>query len=124
MPSDVSDRPSGNVPNFLRTLKPITVSATISGTNHSATYYVTPEYMAIGTDADYFLTPMTPLLAQQVANRIGCTLPTRKMVNQIWTNAAVKMNPQPIPPSPEIITVPIFDQHNTMVRTQRWTFTN
>ncbi len=115
---------SGNVPNFLRTLKPITVSQTINGTNHTATYYVTPDYMAIGTDEDYFLEPMTPLLAQRVANQLGCTLPTRKMVNQIWTNAAVKMNPQPIPPSAEMITVPVFYDHNTMVRTQRNTFTN
>jgi hypothetical protein len=115
---------NGNVPNWLRTLKPITVSATISGTPHTATYYVTPDYMAIGSDADYFLIPMTPLLAQQIANRIGCTLPTRKMVNQIWTNAAVKMNPQPIPPSAAMTTVPVFADHNTMVRTQRNTFTN
>ena len=115
---------NGNVPNFLRTLKPITVSQTINGTNHTATYYVTPDYMAIGTDEDYFLEPMTPLMAQRVANQLGCTLPTRKMANQIWTNAAVKMNPQPIPPSAAMITVPVFDDHNTMVRTQRDTFTN
>ena len=115
---------NGNVPNFLRALKPITVSQTINGTNHTATYYVTPDYMAIGTDEDYFLEPMTPLLAQRVANQLGCTLPTRKMVNQIWTNAAVKMNPQPIPPSAQMITVPVFDAHNTMVRAQRNTFTN
>lgn len=115
---------SGNVPNFLRTLKPITVSQTINGTNHIATYYVTPDYMAIGTDEDYFLEPMTPLMGQRVANQLGCTLPTRKMVNQIWTNATVKMNPQPIPPSAAMITVPVFDDHNTMVRTQRNAFTN
>ena len=115
---------NGNVPNFLRTLKPITVSQTINGTNHTATYYVTPDYMAIGSDEDYFLEPMTPLMAQRVANQLGCTLPTRKMVDQIWTNAAVKMTPQPIPPSAAMITVPVFNDHNTMIRTQRNAFTN
>lgn len=111
---------SGNVPSWQRTLKPISVS--ISG--HTATYYVTPDYLAIGSDTDYFLQPTTPLLAQRLADQIGCTLPTRKMVNQIWTNAAVKMTPQPIPPSADMITMPVFATNNWMVRTQRDTFTN
>jgi hypothetical protein len=115
---------SGNVPDFLRTLIPITVSSTIAGTNHSGTYYVIPDYVAIGTDSDYFLEPMTPLLAQRLCNALGYTLPTRKMVNQIWTNAAVKMAPQPIAPSADMTTVPVFSDHNDMVRTQRITFTN
>ena len=46
------------------------------------------------------------------------------MVNQIWTNAAVKLNPQPIPPSADMITVPVFAQENYMVQTQRNAFTN
>jgi len=115
---------SGNVPDFLRVLVPIHVNAVIGGTAHTATFYAAPDYVAIGTDADYFLEPMTPLLAQRLCDRLGCTPPTRKMVNQIWTNAAVKLNPQPIPPSGAMITVPVFADHNTMVWTQRATFTS
>jgi hypothetical protein len=115
---------SGNVPDFQRTLVPITVGATINGTSHTATYYAAPDYLAIGTDADYFLEPTTPLLSQHLCNALGYTLPTRKMVNQIWTNAAVKMTPQPIPASGDMITVPVFAQENDMVRTQRNGFTN
>jgi hypothetical protein len=109
----------GNVPEFLRTLRPITINATINGTHHTATYHVAPDYLAIGSDQDYFLCPMTPVLAQRICHALQCTLPTRRMVNQIWTNAAVKLSPAPIPPGPEMTTVPIFDQHNSMVRTQR-----
>lgn len=115
---------SGNIPGFLRTLVPITASATINATAHTGRFYVAPDYLAIGEDDDYFLAPMTPLLAQRLCDRLGCTLPTRKMVNQIWTNAAVKMTPQPIAPGPEMITVPVFADHNLMVWTQRSTFTN
>ncbi len=115
---------SGNIPNWLRTLKPVTVTKTISGIPHTATYYVPPDYVAIGSDTDYFLEPMTPLLAQRLCNSLGCILPTRKMVDQIWTNSAVHMNPQPIPPSGAMDTVPVFADHNDMVRTQRYTFTN
>lgn len=110
----------GNVPDWLRALRPVQVSAA----GHTAEYHVLPDYVAIGSDADYFLAPMTPVLAQRLADRLGCTLPTRKMVNQIWTNAAVKLNPQPIPPSPAMTTVPVFAQHNAMVRMQRDSFTN
>lgn len=111
---------SGNVPDFLRTLLPVSVSYA----GHTAIYHVAPDFLAIGSDEDYFLTPMTPLLAQRLADRLGCSLPTRKMSNQIWTNAAFKMNPVFIPPSAEMITVPIFAQHNEIVRTQRVAFTN
>ncbi|MFN3408556.1 MAG: immunoglobulin domain-containing protein [Limisphaerales bacterium] len=111
---------SGNVPGWLRALRPVTVT---SGTN-TATYHVTPDYLAVGSDSDYLLAPMTPVLAQRLADRLGCTLPTRRMVNQIWTNAAVKLTPQPIAPGPEMTTVPVFATHNQLVRTQRDTFTN
>ena len=111
---------NGNVPNWQRTLKPINVSSS----GHTATYYASPDYLAIGSDTDYFLEPTTPLLAQRLADRMGCTLPTRKMVNQIWTNATVKMNPQPITASAAMTTVPVFATNNWMVRTQRNTFTN
>jgi hypothetical protein len=110
---------SGNVPDFMRTLIPITTNLTISGTAHTVTYYVTPDYMAIGSDSDYFLTPMTPLLAQRLDNLLGTIRPTRKMVDQIANRAVVHLQPNPIPPDPNMITVPYFNQHNTMVWTQR-----
>ena len=115
---------SGNVPNFQRTLVPVSVSASINGTSHTATYYAAPDYLTIGTDADYFLEPTTPLLAQRLCNALGYTLPTRKMVAQIWTNATVKLPPQPIGASDEMTTVPVFAQENDLVRTQRNMVTN
>lgn len=65
---------SGNVPNWQRPLKPIVSSAG----GHTATFYVSPDYLAIGSDTDYFLEPTTPILAQRLADQIGCTLPTRR----------------------------------------------
>ncbi|MGC3956600.1 MAG: immunoglobulin domain-containing protein [Verrucomicrobiota bacterium] len=110
----------GNVPNWLRNLKPITVNA---GGN-TATYQVTPDYLSIGSDTNYFRAPMTPLLAQRLADRLGYSLPTRKMVNQIWTNAAIKLTPTTIPWSAEMVTVPVFAWHNYMVQTNRDAYTN
>lgn len=109
----------GNVPDFLRTLVKITTSRSINGTIYTLEYFVTPDYVALGHDTDYFLMPMTPVLAQKLANYLKCTLPTAKMVDQIYSAAMVKLPPQPIPPDAAMITVPRFYQHNDSVRTKR-----
>lgn len=113
---------NGNVPDFIRTMIQVTDSALISGSYKHVTYYCIPDYMALGTDTNYFLCPMTPILAQRIADSLDCSLPTRKMVNQIWKAASVKMQPESIPPSPDMTTVPVFATHNNMVWTQRQTF--
>ena len=109
----------GNVPEFLRKLSPVHTQIIRDGKTNSATYYVTPDYLAIGSEEDYFLTPLTPIMAQKVADLLHCSLPTRKMVDDIYTAATVKLVPSPIPPSPAMATVPIFIQHNLTVRNQR-----
>jgi len=112
---------SGNVPGWLRVLQPVSVS----GGGHTATYYVTPDYLAIGSETDYFRTPMTPLLAQRLADRLGCSLPTRRMVNQIWTNAPVKLSPVPFNPAVyDIQSVAVFAASNFAIDGQRNLLTN
>lgn len=113
---------SGNIPDFLRNLVVVTVTTTINGKNHTATYYVIPDYLAIGSDSDYFLIPLTPLAAQRVADLLKCNLPTRKMVDEIANAAVVKLPPSPIPPSPKMVTVPVFWDENTIVRQERADF--
>jgi hypothetical protein len=110
---------SGNVPHFLRNLVPVDITLSIAGSLHTATCYVLPDYLAIGSDDDYFLMPMTPLLGQRIADAIGCVLPTRKLVDAIYQAAVVKLVPQPIAPSAAMITIPVFAQHNDSVWQQR-----
>ena len=105
----------GNVPDFLRHLAPVTVTEKIDGEDHTATYDVTPDYLALGSNDDYFLMPMTPILAQRLADLLQCNLPTRKMVDDIWSAASVKFSPSPIPPSPKMTTIPVFYDHNQTV---------
>ena len=114
----------GNVPGWMRTLVPITINKTINGTAHTLTYYVTPDYLAVGSDQDYFLEPMTPILAQRIANLLNCTLPTRLMVNYNWTNAALKLTPSTIYYTNPITTVPIFIEQDAAVMAQRNAVTN
>ena len=110
---------SGNVPNFLLTLCSISITNTSNGVTNRATYYITPDYLAVGSDEDYFLTPISPNTAQKIADATACSLPTRKMVDDIYAAAPVKLAPSPIRPSSAMTTVPVFSNHNAIVRTQR-----
>ncbi|MEI9865358.1 MAG: hypothetical protein WDN00_12565 [Limisphaerales bacterium] len=113
---------AGNVPDFLRQFQPVTVTNANAGRTNIATFFVAPDYLAVGDDGDYFLTQMTPMTAQRIADRLDCALPTRKMVDAIYAAAEVKLAPSPIPPSAVMTTVPVFAQHNSMVHVQRAEF--
>jgi hypothetical protein len=88
----------GNLPSWLRKFVQISVSVTTGGVSHTARYYVSPDYVAIGSDEDYFRMPMSAPLAQKVADLCGCTLPTRKMVDDIYKEAQGKLDPCPFSP--------------------------
>jgi len=110
---------AGNVPEFLRGFCPVTITNVVAGLTNRATIFVAPDYLAVGKNEDYFFTPLSPYTAQRLADRFDCTLPTRKMADEIWRAATVKLEPAPIPPGREMVTVPVFVTHNTMVSTQR-----
>lgn len=82
---------AGNVPDFLRKFIPVTVTI---GSN-SISYLVMADYLSIGLDTDYVRMPMNPHTAQAIATQYDCTLPTRKMVNDIWSHATNKLDPKP-----------------------------
>lgn len=110
---------AGNVPEFYRNFCAVTVANVSSGKTNTATFFAAPDYLAVGSDTDHFFIPMTPVTAQRIADRLDCSLPTRKMVNDIYAAAAVKLAPQPMTPGARMITVPMFAEHNAIVRTQR-----
>ncbi|MBN1476800.1 hypothetical protein JXA47_08605, partial [Candidatus Sumerlaeota bacterium] len=110
---------AGHVPDFLRDFVEVAITEEIGGETHTAVIRVAPDYFTLGTDEAPFLCPISPMLGQRIADELGCTLPTRKMVDAIWAAAEVKLEPSPIPPSPEMTTVPVFMDHNRTVRAQR-----
>jgi hypothetical protein len=88
----------GNIPSFLRKFVRINISVTdsVTGKIIRAHYYVAPDYLSLGTDDDWARIPLTPMAAQVIADRFSCFLPTRKMVNDIYTQAKVKLAPVPM----------------------------
>ncbi len=115
---------AGSVPGFLRKLCPVNVTNVSDGATNIATLFVTPDYLAIGSDTNYFLAPISPGTAQRIADKLDCILPTRKMVDAIYAAAEVKIAPSPIPPSTAMTTVPVFAQHNQTIWAQRMALTN
>lgn len=109
----------GNVPEFLRGLVPIRFEQRLGGEPHTIEFYVTPDYLAIGSDTDFLRIPMTPRLAQWIADYLDCSLPTARLVDAIWENAEGRLQPQPIPPSPEMTTIATFCTHQQMIEDQR-----
>lgn len=83
---------SGNFPSFLRKFVPIKVEEN----NISIIYYVSSDYMSIGSDQDFIRISMDGPLSQKVADRFNCILPTKKMVDQIYNQAKTKAKPAPM----------------------------
>lgn len=115
---------AGNVPDFLRKFSAVNVTNAAIGKTNIATFFVAPDYLAIGSDENYFLAPVEPGTAQQIADKLNCVLPTRKMVDAIYAAAEVKLAPSPIPPSAAMTTVRVFAQHNEIILAQRLALTN
>ncbi|MGD1889785.1 MAG: hypothetical protein ACFB15_04170 [Cyclobacteriaceae bacterium] len=109
---------SGNVPSFSLQLEPVQVTEVVDGKRYECLFYVAQDYMAIGSEEDYLYIPMTPLTAQYLANQLDCSLPTAKMVDIIYKQAAVQLAPQPIPPSDSMTTNPVFKEHTDSIRQQ------
>lgn len=106
----------GNVPDFLRYFTPITIA---KGSN-IITYLATSDYLSIGTDDDYVRMPMSPLTAQKIADQYDCTLPTRKMVNDIWSKSINKLEPMPWGPpfDHSMMSTERYGMHNDRIQVQ------
>jgi len=109
---------TGNVPSFSRKLRPLTINQIIDTKLYELTLFTVCDYMAIGSDQDYLYIPMTPSTAQYLADSLKCTLPTKKIVDIIYSKAEIKLRPQPIPPSDKMTTVPVFSQHTDSIKQQ------
>lgn len=110
---------SGNMPQFLKRFVPVTINMQDSTTGRAitATFYVMPDYLSIGTDEDWARLPLTPMAAQQIADTMQCFLPTRKLVNDIYNAAVVKLEPVPMYAFRD--STPTMWQHHLIIEGQR-----
>jgi hypothetical protein len=88
---------SGNIPSFLKNFVRVrSLLKDNAGNINTAEFYVSPDYISLGTDEDWARIPLTPMAAQKIADRYDCFLPTRKIVDLIYQHAVVKLEPLPM----------------------------
>lgn len=108
----------GNLPQFLRRFKPVTITAVApTGEKISGVLAVMPDYLAVGGDDDFVRLPLTPQTAQRIADRFGCVLPTRKIVDAIDHEAEVRLAPRPLTEDRQ--SVATFLRHHRIIESQR-----
>ncbi len=115
----VAELVRGNLPEFLRRLAPIELTADIDGAALTATLWVMPDYLAVGGDDDFLRMPLTYPAATRVASRLGFVLPTRKIVDAVYAAADLKLEPRPMPPGPRMRSIDYYRRHHRTIETQR-----
>jgi len=110
---------AGNIPSLLKQLEPVSVRITDSlrGKTIRATFFVTPDYVSIGTDDNWARIPLTASAAQLVADKLNCFLPTRRMVEAIYRVASVKLEPVPLFAHRD--STPVMWHHHLIIEGQR-----
>lgn len=109
----------GNLPDFLRELARIQYNArTRSGRTVTVTLWVMKDYLAVGNDDDFVRVPMSPVTAQRVADSFGFSLPTARIVDEIYRAADLRLPPNPFKPSDAMVTVEEFLRHDRTIRLQ------
>lgn len=110
----------GNLPDFLRELKAVRFSRrSPDGRRSQLTLFAMPDYLAIGSNDDFLLIPMTLTSALEIADRYGFTLPSRKIVDVIFGQSPFHLKPQPLPAGPRMSSTAYYQRHNDMISRQR-----
>jgi hypothetical protein len=109
----------GNLPSFLRKLIPVELKYELTnGKTLTATIFVMPDYLAIGSDSDFLRIPMNFYTATAVLARFGFILPTRKMVDAIYDQSSYHFKPQPMAAGPQMRSTEYYRVHNGMIDEQ------
>lgn len=110
---------AGNLPGFLKNLVPVKLDwQPARGKAISATVFVMPEYLAIGSENDFLRIPMNLYTAATVASHLGYILPTKKIVDAIYRQAAVHLSPEPMAAGPEMRSTEYYRIHNEKIEAQ------
>lgn len=104
----------GNVPDFARQMREIQVK----NNGHTGTLRVMPDYLAIGSNEDFVRIPMDAHTAQKIANETGTSLPTTKIVDEVYKQADIKLTPQPLPAGAQMMSNDYYQRHNDLIEHQ------
>ena len=110
----------GNLPDFLRRLRPLQLIHRFEDKKAiTATIFVMPDYLAIGSDHDFLSMPMDLYTGLETAIRFGFVLPTKKMVDAIFKHSDFHFTPEPMRPGPRMTSMAYFLEHSRRIKEQR-----
>lgn len=111
----------GNIPSFLQSWQKLRYTARDTKDKiHRVTLFVKSDYLAAGSDDDYFTLPMTPQSAQKIAEFFNASLPTPFIVDIIYKKAELKLEPfNFIPRGNRNDTPDLFYDHSKIVHAQK-----
>lgn len=116
----VAELRRGNMPDFLRNLKPVRLTYKPADADTVvAVIWVTPDYLAIGSNNDFLRMPLTYPSATAIATVFGCVLPTKKMVDAIYAQATCHLAPDPMPAGPQMRSIAYYLTYRQKIRAQR-----
>jgi hypothetical protein len=106
---------AGNLPSTMRQFTEITVNAK----GNTLTYFVSPDVLCVGDDVDFLRVSLNGYSARQIVDAFGCMLPTRKMADQIWKHADLKMSPTGMGASTHMTNTQTLIDHQRVIERQR-----
>lgn len=110
---------SGNLPDFLRRLAPVTVTGSGRARPVQITVCVLPDYLALGSDADFVFVPLGLRAALDIAGHFGFSLPTPKLVDAIYEQSVVKLVPLPLAAGDGMRSTAYFVYHSELINRER-----
>jgi hypothetical protein len=96
---------NGCVPDFMRVASQIILTGAGGMVGNLE---VCPDYLCLGTDDDYIYAQCSIVTAQKIADEIGAMLPTKKIVDEVWKQAAGKIDIVTQTPDKKMVTSPVF----------------
>ncbi|RPD93289.1 hypothetical protein EGM88_13260 [Aureibaculum marinum] len=86
------------------------------GKKYKISFWVSPDYLSIGTNQNFVRMPLTPQTAQKLADQFHSVLPTTKMVNKIYEKATIKLSPIPLTENRDSLST--FVKHHFLIQQQ------
>lgn len=109
---------SGNYPDFMTDFARVDVQTTDkTGKIIKGHYFVAPDYLCIGTNDDFIRMPVQTSTAQRIANNLGCFLSSRKISDDVYRAAIIKLEPHPLTKDRDSLYT--FVEHNNIIEGQR-----
>lgn len=110
----------GNLPLHLRLFTPVRLAAPPGHLGaRRAVIQVSSDYLALGSDEDFLRVPLDLHGARALAHATGCLLPTPRMVDAIYLEAATRLTPCPLPPTREMRTMAWIWKHHELIAEER-----